>query len=108
MSRRDIVNQIIIPAINGDEKTVRSLLFTSKVNENIKHLYVNIALSLAAIYNRDSMVSFLIDNGADINMKINYDGSTALMDAARNNYESIVSFLIDKGADINMKNKFNG
>ena len=57
----------------------------------------------AARYNNESMVSFLIDKGADINMK-NVKGFTALMCAAMYNRESIVSFLIDIGADINMKN----
>ena len=56
----------------------------------------------AARYNNESMVSFLIDKGADINMK-NVKGFTALMCAAMYNRESIVSFLIDKGADINIK-----
>ena len=50
------------------------------------------------------MVSFLLDRGADMNIK-NNDGYTALMSAASKNNESIVTLLVDRGADINIKNK---
>ena len=69
MSDINIIDQFITAARNGDENTVRSLLLTSKVNINIKDNYGWTALMCAASNNEDSMVSFLIDKGADINVK---------------------------------------
>ena len=103
MSGRDFINQFVDAAGKGDENTVRSLLLASKVNINDKNKFGKTALMYAASNNRESMVSLLIDKGADINMKRNNNGWTALMDAAMNNKESIVSLLIDRGADINIK-----
>ena len=71
MSKRDIINQFIRAALVGDENTVRSLLLTSKVNINDKNEYGWTALMIAARDNKDSIVSLLIDKGADITMKNN-------------------------------------
>ena len=71
MSDSTIINQFVTAAFNGDENTVRSLLLTSQVNINDKNKYGYTALMIAAGNNKESIVSLLIDKGADINMKDN-------------------------------------
>jgi ankyrin repeat protein len=58
----------------------------------------------AAWYNHESIVSLLIDRGADINSKDN-DGETALDIAKNKNYSNIVSIIQNKlkiEAEVNM------
>ena len=70
MSDSNIINLFVNAARNGDENTVRSLLLTSKVNINDKNEYNGYtALICAAMHNKESMVSLLIDKGADISIK---------------------------------------
>ena len=71
MSDSNIIIQFVNAAYNGDEITVRSLLLTSQVNINDKNKYGATALMIAAMFNNESIVSLLIDKGADINMKNN-------------------------------------
>lgn len=52
-------------------------------------------------------VRFLIDNGADVNMKNNY-GVTPLMNAASHGHADVVKLLLDKGADVNAKTTDTG
>jgi ankyrin repeat protein len=50
-------------------------------------------------------VKRLLDNGADVNLRDNYD-STALMWAAYFGYTAIVKLLLDNGADITMQDNY--
>lgn len=52
------------------------------------------------------MVKLLIESGADINTRNNYD-LTVLMIASYRGHLEIVKYLIDNGADINIKNENN-
>jgi len=45
------------------------------------------------------LVEFLVDHGADIELKDHQSGETALFFAVRNNHVHIVKFLLSKGAD---------
>lgn len=61
------------------------------------------ALSLASIeYGNLEMIKYLLEKGADINVK-NEDGSTALMTASMYGNLEIIKYLIENGADINAK-----
>lgn len=61
------------------------------------------ALSLASIeYENLEMIKYLLEKGADINVK-NEDGSTALMTASMYGNLEIIKYLIENGADINSK-----
>lgn len=54
--------------------------------------------------NKTDEAKYLLDAGADINAKIDHDGSTALMLAAGDGRTDIVKLLIDAGADVNARN----
>lgn len=61
------------------------------------------ALSSASIeYGNLEMIKYLLEKGADINVK-NEDGSTALMTASMYGNLEIIKYLIENGADINAK-----
>ena len=60
-------------------------------------------LIYASRYGYTQVVKFLIDNGADLNIKGKY-GWTALMYAAREGHTEVIKLLIDNGADLNHKN----
>ncbi|OUM69395.1 hypothetical protein PIROE2DRAFT_50243, partial [Piromyces sp. E2] len=51
------------------------------------------------------IVSYLIDNGANVNL-YNIDQQTALMYACKERNLEIVKYLIDHGADINIRNRY--
>jgi ankyrin repeat protein len=76
------IETLITAAIEGDEKTVLSLLNRNEVNINDKDDIGSTALMCAAMFNNERMVSLLIDRGADINIKNNI-GLTALDEAKR-------------------------
>ena len=61
------------------------------------------ALAWAALLDDTEIAKFLIEKGADVNMK-NRDGSTPLHGAAFLGRTEIAELLIQKGADVNPKN----
>jgi hypothetical protein len=65
----------------------------------------NGALFYAVEYNRIDVVKYLVDNGANINIK-NKEGNTALIRAVNSvlPYKDIIIYLVEHGADINIKN----
>lgn len=60
-------------------------------------------LHYAAAGNHVEIAKFLIDNGANINMKTGADGKSALHWAAFHGHLNVVELLISKGAQINDK-----
>ena len=54
------------------------------------------------------IVKFLVENGADPNVKDDFYGRTTLMFASQKGHFEIVKFLIENGADANTKDDFNG
>ena len=72
------------------------------IDVNIKDIYGNTPLCVAAHNGHLNIVQFLVDKGADINIKSN-QGFAPLYVAAHNGHLNIVQFLVDKGADINIK-----
>ncbi|MCA1625117.1 MAG: ankyrin repeat domain-containing protein [Acidobacteria bacterium] len=57
---------------------------------------------LAAWYGKDEAVLYLLDKGADVNNKRNWE-KTALMMAAFNGNEKTVKLLLSKGADVTIR-----
>lgn len=53
------------------------------------------ALMIACINNLINIVELLLDNGADVNIKNNYDGREALVIAKEYNYDTIVKLLLN-------------
>ncbi len=59
-------------------------------------------LMFASWSGHTDLAQFLVDNGADVDMKDSM-GRTALMIASNNGYLEIVKILVEKGADMNAK-----
>jgi ankyrin repeat protein len=68
------------------------------------------ALNLAALYDHREVVALLLDKGADIEAKPDYEGEctgTSLIFAAASGHREVVALLLDKGADVEAKT-YNG
>ena len=81
---------------SGDVSTVHNFL----KNEGPADLIISgwPILTIAANYRKNDIVSLLLDNGADVNMK-NINGDTALILAAYNEYLETLAALLRAGAD---------
>ena len=86
----------INPASNNE---CRLALLKTGSNVNCKTKKGNFPL-IAAIGNTTELVNFLLDHGADVNMK-NNQGVSALMAAASRGDYKTAKFLLQKGADVN-------
>lgn len=109
---RNNMDTTIVKFINavsdGDERTALSLLLTS---DEKKRSIINgenadgfSALMLGVKKNDETMVSFLLDLGADVNMvssRVRKESALAL--AVRMNHDNMVSLLLDRGANVNIK-----
>lgn len=62
-------------------------------------------LCIAAREQNRAMVDLLIDTGADVNMRSEDRGNTALMDAVAGGYIKIAEDLIEAGTDVNIQSK---
>ncbi|HOJ99045.1 MAG: ankyrin repeat domain-containing protein [Treponemataceae bacterium] len=62
-------------------------------------------LCLAARSGNRAMVDLLIDAGAQVNLRSEDRGSTALMDAVSGGFYEIVEDLLEAGTDVNIKSK---
>jgi ankyrin repeat protein len=70
---------------------------------NYKYKYGWTPLLFATMKGHKDIVEFLIENGADINVKYGADGNTPLLFATRCEYKDIVEILLKNGADTNIK-----
>jgi ankyrin repeat protein len=61
----------------------------------------SIPLIDAATANHLAVTRFLLDNGADVNIRRQSDGRTALNEAAELGYKEMAELLLDHGADVN-------
>jgi len=96
-------NSIWSAAAEGNLKAVKEHLAQS-VDINAKEDKLDItALSLAAIYDHVEIVAFLIQKGADVNVR-GGDGGTALHTAAFLGQYEVAELLVQKGADVNARN----
>ncbi len=65
--------------------------------------WFDIPLIRAAYLEEISMISYLLDQGIDINIQ-DRDGYNALLIASLYGHENVVSYLIERGADISRSN----
>ncbi|OPB40453.1 hypothetical protein A0O28_0005320 [Trichoderma guizhouense] len=91
----------------GHEAIVQLLLTYSKgaAGINVQDNLGFTALSEAATYGHEAIVQLLLANGADVNIKDNYEyGGTALERAASGGHKAIVQLLLENGVDVSVKN----
>jgi ankyrin repeat protein len=87
---------------------IETLKFFFEIDKNIDvntRIAANTtALMIAARNGRADAVRFLIERGADLNVRQVLFDNTALMFAVLGNYKDIVALLVNKGADLSIKN----
>jgi ankyrin repeat protein len=87
---------------------IETLKFFFEIDKNIDvntRIAANTtALMIAARNGRTDAVRFLIERGADLNVRQVLFDNTALMFAVLGNYKDIVALLVNKGADLSIKN----
>jgi ankyrin repeat protein len=91
-----------IPAGEGDLSKVKAEV-NSGTNVNSTDIAGQTALMYASEQGRVEVVKYLVENGADVNMKSTAYGcrGTALIYAASANRITVMSYLLKHGADIN-------
>ena len=120
MADSDIHEVLYWASQEGEDDPVRELLAAGAEPDKYKYdkklnkaLHGNTALAAAASYGHDSIVSILIQHGADINRQ-NEIGNTALHYATFQGSHIVTAFdgthkatitLIEAGADLNIRNK---
>jgi ankyrin repeat protein/beta-lactamase regulating signal transducer with metallopeptidase domain len=97
-------------ASQGDIEKVKSLI-EKGINVNTKDKEGYTAIYDAAARGHKDVVEFLINKGADINIRVDIDAKnsglwTPLQTAVRHNQASVVELLISKGASVNTKDKW--
>ena len=92
-------------AIEGNETEFRELITKSSFDQElINYVYKksgDTPLILASRYGQENVVSFLLENSAEIEHH-NIDGKTALHDAAQNQNISCVKELLSHGAQVDV------
>lgn len=80
-------------------KSLKLLLSIDKIDINAKNTTGMTALMFACKNGLLKLVEYLVDHGADLELKENQNGETALFFAVRSNQVEIVKFLLSRGAD---------
>jgi len=75
-------------------------------NINIKDIFGQTPLHIAAFQGNGKLVEYLISKGADINAKDD-NGWTPLHLAVKYGHRGVVEYLLSKGADVNARTKRN-
>lgn len=96
-------NDLFSAAEQGNLQAVRTLLETTPQLISAKDGGGYTALHKAAYNGRDTVVGFLIQQGAEVNARSN-GGSTAMHGAAVGGYRETVQLLVDANADIDIVN----
>ena len=103
MEDTDIHEKLYDASGDGDDIRVRELLAAGADPHRHEDRYGNTALLEAAYQHKDSVVSILLQHGADLNIQ-NKDGDTALHRAASMGKNEEVKALIKLGAELNIQN----
>lgn len=90
-------------AADGDASSVKELMSYDKSQANRVDTTGWTPLHYAAAGNHVEIVKFMIENGADINLKTTTDGKDALHWAAFHGHLPVVELLVSMGAKINEK-----
>jgi ankyrin repeat protein len=100
------ITKLMCAAMDNDMITAERLIALG-INVNEQDRRGLSPLMYAALNNHPDMISFLLDNGADINMTDKMAGSTALIWAASANNLGAAQKLIERGADRNIMDQHN-
>lgn len=100
-------DRLLYCAYNGDLEEVKEILEGGKTSVNFVDYYGVSALMFAAEQGHTSVVEFLVQNKADLNLASFENGNTALHSAVKFNHLKIVEILLNAKADINTKD-FDG
>lgn len=94
----------LVNAIDNDQSKAVELLLNHKANPNAKVRGVSYPIIEASFWGRTEIVSLLIQNKADLNIR-KQDGSgiTSLMFACLNGHKDVVQKLVDSGAEVDIK-----
>jgi ankyrin repeat protein len=98
---------LMFAAVKNDVEIMRLLLKFGAEIENKNHSGKT-ALSIAIAWGHKEAINFLVEQGANTNIDLNYlndDDLTPLMIAVEKNDLELVNLLIKLGADVNLKNK---
>ncbi len=93
-------------AKKGDINAVK-LFLAEKIDINAQNERGFTALMRAAEYQRTEVVTLLLENGADVNIKNKRNNRTALMEASSSGNIVIIKQLVERGAEINAKTHTN-
>lgn len=89
---------LMVASEHGYDEVVKALLeLNAKVNKKTKN--GNFALRLASMYGHLTIVKLLIGHQAKINLRMNFDGSTALMISTQEGNFEVVKYLTQNGAN---------
>ena len=100
------VNDLYVASLDGDERTVRSLL-EQGMDVNAKGGMDNTALQAASARGRLKIVQILLDHGADVNIQGGHYGN-ALQAATMEGNIPVVRLLLERGANVNALGGFQG
>lgn len=90
-----------LAAVRSSLQKGGNLYFSNERGETLLHLAVRNKLKAQEVSNAKSVISYLIENGLDVNRKDNY-GYTPLMEAACSSHPHIIRTLIEFGANPNL------
>lgn len=97
-------NNIVYYSSKGDIHMVKIMLENGAninlIRYNPKTQYSQFPLMMAVINGHIEMVRFLLDSGADPNLRYTYKDYTSLMYASSYGHFGIVRLLVERGADI--------
>lgn len=102
----DLGYKLLYMADSGSVSDVKTLIDTRGADVNFYNEDGVTALMLASQAGHDTVVSFLISRGAEINAKSLYFGYTPLISAVRNNYLKTAEKLIRFGAIVDQQDAF--
>jgi ankyrin repeat protein len=107
MEAQDAAGEVCTAAERGDVEAVRRLLhqdsglLEARISEGN---LLRTPLMLAALEGHMEVVTFLVEEGADVNAR-DADGETPLYMAAGWGHEEVVAFLLSRGADARTSNR---
>ncbi|MUG98766.1 hypothetical protein F7734_43330 [Scytonema sp. UIC 10036] len=99
-----LINDFILAAGQGDVDVVRNAIFAG-VDIDTVDTDGNSGLHLAILHDQLDVVRFLIEAGANIEIKHERYETTPLITAVTRGQLEIVQFLIDSGADVHVKHE---
>ncbi len=95
---------LVTLAVEGKTEELKCAIQEHKVSLRAVDKYGRTLLHIAALYNQEQVMSFLIDSGCLLD-DVDYDGNTALHLAAMNDHPESCHILLSNGADDSILNQ---